>query len=92
MAGALPYQREAAGANFSMISKGCLVRLKRHEHIECEEPGVYLVISDPYHPGREAPWYPTGWRGLSETPLQAIDILIDNVVTSTVLDALEKVQ
>jgi hypothetical protein len=81
-----------------MISKGCLVRLKRHKHIECEEPGVYIAISDPYHPDGEAPWYPTGWRGskfgmqTTNQSLQAIDILIDNVVTPTVLDALEKVQ
>jgi len=76
-----------------MISKGCLVRLKRHKHIECEEPGVYLVISDSYRPGREAPWYPTGCaEGVDFGRLQAIDILIDNVVTSTVLHALEKVQ
>ena len=76
-----------------MITKGCLARLKRHEHIKCEEPGVYLVISDPYRPGRDAPWYPRGSApDVIQTPLQAIDILINNVVTSIVLEALEKVQ
>ena len=47
MAGALPYQREAAGANFSMITKGCLVRIRPDIKLSMfSGKEIFIVISD----------------------------------------------
>ena len=49
MAGALPYQRNAVGANFPMITKGCLVRLKPGTMMAMfSGKETFLVISDTY--------------------------------------------
>ena len=47
MVGALPYQRDAVGANFPMITKGCLVRIRPDIKLSMfSGKEIFIVISD----------------------------------------------